>query len=305
VIACPTIHDDRYVASIVAAAAGVLGRSQLAPPDRGVQLRDIVFSSPKAGRPAAPGVLCFEEGGYTIVREQVAKRNMLLIMDHGPLGMAPLAAHGHADALAVWLHLDDQPVFVDAGTYRYHASGPWRERLRSTASHNTLVLAGQSQSLTAGPFNWKHKASCRLLSIDVAADRWKVAAVHDGYRSRFGTLHQRTCRRVEGGFEIEDVLDAAPANVEVAVNFLLHPALTAAAQGLDVEISNGSDRIVRMSAMSDSTIEVVPAGAGDGGNAYSDRYNSLRPATRIVFRPKSGRLRHVSRVQVIAPAPHA
>ena len=305
VIACPSIHDDRYVASIVAAAAGVLGRPQLAPPDRSAQLRDIVFASPTAGTPSASGVRCFEEGGYTIIREQVANRKMLLVMDHGPLGMAPLAAHGHADALSVWLHLDDQPVFVDAGTYRYHASGPWRDRLRSTESHNTLVLSGQSQSLSAGPFNWKHQASCRLVSIDATPDRWKVAAAHDGYRSRLGTLHQRTCRRVEGGFEIEDALDAVPANIEVGINFLLHPSLTVRAQGSDVEISSGSDRIIRMTAASDTAVDVVPAASVDAGNAYSDRYNNLQPTTRIVFRPKVGSLPHVVRVQVIAPSPFA
>jgi hypothetical protein len=302
VIACPSSHDDRYVASIVAAAAGMLDKPQLAPPDRSPQLRDIVFGSPASGMPVAPGVRCFIEGGYTVIRERMAERRMLLVMDHGPIGMAPLAAHGHADALSVWLHLDDQPVFVDAGTYRYHVSGPWRERLRSTQSHNTLALSGQDQSLSAGPFNWKHKARCRLVSLDMAPDSWMVAAAHDGYRGRLGTMHQRTCRRLDGGFEIEDVLDAVPTGIEIAINFLLHPSLSARAEGSEVEISNGSDRVIKMTAPPDTAVEIVSAASIDGGNAYSGRYNSLQPATRIVFRPERGVLRHLVQVRVLAPS---
>ena len=39
----------------------------------------------------------------------------VLTFDHGPVGYLSIAAHGHADTLAVWLSVGSQPIFVDAG----------------------------------------------------------------------------------------------------------------------------------------------------------------------------------------------
>ncbi|MFG3757212.1 heparinase II/III-family protein, partial [Klebsiella pneumoniae] len=80
-----------------------------------------------------------------------------------PLGYLSIAAHGHADALSLLLHLDGQPVLVDAGTYLYHAGGAVRDRLRGTAAHNTLCLDGADQSQIAGAFNWRHAAKAQLI----------------------------------------------------------------------------------------------------------------------------------------------
>ena len=41
-----------------------------------------------------------------------------LLMDFGPLGFTSTAAHGHADALSIWLSLDDEYFLVDAGHLR-------------------------------------------------------------------------------------------------------------------------------------------------------------------------------------------
>ena len=87
-------------------------------------------------------------------RRTISGRKTLMVMDHGPLGHLSIAAHGHADALALWLHIGDQPVLVDAGTYLYHSGGAWRDRLRGTPLHNTLSLDDRNSSRIAGPFNW-------------------------------------------------------------------------------------------------------------------------------------------------------
>src|SRR3546814_9740957 len=82
--------------------------------------------APKPG-PAPVGIRTFRDGGYTVVREPSARGEFLLVLDHGPLGYLSIAAHGHADALAIWLHLAGCPVIVDAGTYLYHSGGAWRD----------------------------------------------------------------------------------------------------------------------------------------------------------------------------------
>jgi hypothetical protein len=160
----------------------------------------------------------FPNGGYTTVREGP----MLLVFDHGPLGYLSIAAHGHADALSIWLHVDGAPLLVDAGTYRYHGAGPVRDTFRGTAAHNTLTVAGADQSEIAGPFNWSRKANCRVLSVSDAP--WAVEAEHDGYVKRFGCRHRR---RIESagplGFSVIDTLVGAGGPWPVSAGFLVAP----------------------------------------------------------------------------------
>src|SRR6185369_3011851 len=148
------------------------------------------------------GVRHFDDGGYTVFRPYVKNREIMLVMDHGPLGYLSIAAHGHADALSVWLHVDGQPVFVDAGSHLYHSAGISRDYFRSTPAHNTLCIADTSASTPAGNFNWSHKANVRVLS----KSGHEVLAEHDGYKKKFGITHQRRLQLTENGFTIEDML---------------------------------------------------------------------------------------------------
>ena len=72
--------------------------------------------------------------------------------DHGPLGFPALAAHGHADALAMGLHLGGTQVIVDAGTGGYGGWGPWRRYFRGTSAHAALRVDGRDSSVPRGPF---------------------------------------------------------------------------------------------------------------------------------------------------------
>jgi hypothetical protein len=270
-------REDRYAASIVAAAAGVIRRPDLAPPDRRCELRDLLFTPPTSPRPAPPGMLTFPSGGYSVVRERIRGSDVLLVMDHGPLGFDPLAAHGHADALALWLHVDDQPVFVDAGTYRYNANGGWREWMRSTLAHNTLSINAESQSLTAGDFNWRHKATATLVSADNGAD-WHVTAQHDGYLKRFGVVHQRSCRRVDGGILIEDTLAPPRRGLDVVIGFMIHPALDVMPCQDGAVIALRGRRLANVTSCTGVPALVTAPG-------FSPGYNSLLPAPRVEFRP--------------------
>jgi hypothetical protein len=126
----------------------------------------------------------------------------LLAFDHGPLGALSIAAHGHADALSVWLHWGGEAIFTGPGTYLYHAGGPCRDALRGTAAHNTLALDAQDQSRIIGPFAWARHARCRRVN---AGDDG-VEAEHDGYRRRFGLIHRRRVEARKGAIVIEDRL---------------------------------------------------------------------------------------------------
>ena len=170
----------------------------------------------------------FPDGGYTAIREWRQGDEILWVMDHGPLGYLSIAAHGHADALSLWLHINGRPVLVDAGTYLYHSGGPWRQYFRSTAAHNTLTMMGQDSSTMAGAFNWLHKARCRLLDQADGVDQWIAEAEHDGYEARFGLRHRRRLERLgTSGVRLTDSLHGKGLDQHVEIGFQV-------AAGLDI-----------------------------------------------------------------------
>lgn len=209
----------------------------------------------------------FPIGGYTAIREGP----MLLVFDHGPLGYLSIAAHGHADALSIWLHVDGKPLLVDAGTYRYHGAGAVRNAFRGTAAHNTLTVAGANQSEIAGPFNWSHKAECRVLSMSDAP--WSVEAEHDGYRKRFGCLHRR---RVETAgplaFRVTDRLVGTGGPWPVSAGFLVAPDTEIRYEG---DVWRIGDRL-RLNYSGPLKAEIRDA-------EYSPSMGLIQPTHRLVF----------------------
>ena len=86
------------------------------------------------------GLRSFPTGGYSVFRGK-GEAPAVLTFDHGPVGYLSIAAHGHADTLAVWLSIGGP---ADLRRCR-HLSLPLARRrcgmaLRDTAVHNTLTL---------------------------------------------------------------------------------------------------------------------------------------------------------------------
>jgi heparinase II/III-like protein len=158
---------------------------------------------------AKPPLVVLGEEWYTVCRSNDVWGPSMWTIDHASLGYGNLAAHGHADALAIWLSVDGRPVFIESGTYIYHSDEAWRNNFRSTHMHNTLSVEGKNSSEMNGPFNWsqRSRAKCRIWSHR-DSDDWVVEAEHDGYLKAFGTRHFRRLSRIsDGHFLIEDSLD--------------------------------------------------------------------------------------------------
>lgn len=235
-----------YTRTIVDYAASGLNRPELAPCEPVSDLGSIFFP-PQAPGPAAPlGLRQFPIGGYTTSHQIFGGKEIFLVFDHAPLGYLSLAAHGHADTLAVWLHIDGRPVLVDAGTFTYNDSLRWRRHFKSTAAHNTLCIAEQSSSVMASSFNWSHKADVALLSTDDKGGGF-IEAEHDGYQRRFGVLHRRSVAIEEGRIVITDRLVGGKGRIfPVSINWLIHPDLTAAIDARDFVISDGNRVLLRI-----------------------------------------------------------
>lgn len=285
VVGEPPDREPRYVASVVAAVAGLTGRQDLAPPARDPHLRDALFTSPNQPSPRVEGVRVFRTGGYTIAHDAVQGRSVHLVFDHGPLGHVPLAAHGHADALAIWLTIDGEPVFIDAGTYLYFSGGDLRTRLRESPAHNTLAIAGASQSRATPGFGWASRANAALQEF-APGPAWFSTGAHDGYQARFGVTHVRRLRRTATGYIIEDRLENARAPLPVTLNFLCRPGLALVEDEGAVTLSAGSQALCRVRPPAGFAVRLTQAGLDDRGPdrpLRSASFGDIEPASRITL----------------------
>ena len=270
-------RDENYVRSVLESVAVMTGRADLVPPCVEPHLRQALFGSATAKPQPLIGTHHFREGGYTVGRHRVGLHEMMVAMDHAPLGFLSIAAHGHADALAVWFHRDGQPILVDAGTYLYHAGGDDRRLFRSTAAHNTLAVESTDSSLMSGAFNWSKKAKVTLRHYHVTEAEWGVEAEHDGYAARFGCLHHR-CLTVTPatGFVVRDeLIGTGPRHV--TIGFLLHPALDVRQAADTILLCKDGEVMLRITHEGSLTASVVT-------NAwYAPRFGMKEPTSRLVF----------------------
>jgi hypothetical protein len=141
----------------------------------------------------------FPNGGYYVLAANRGGENELLaVFDAGPLGFPPLNAHGHADALSFWLSYGGQEFLIDPGTYCYYSSPHWRSYFRGTASHNTLRIDGQDQSVSGGLFLWETVANCQAANIEENEEFVEVEGCHDGYhRLEDPVNHRRSLRLLQ------------------------------------------------------------------------------------------------------------
>lgn len=276
--------DETYVRDIMGSVAAFCSRPDLAPPNARPHLRDALLGHPQGASPAPFGVRQFEEGGYTIARHRTRSgETALLVMDHGYLGYLSIAAHGHADALAVWLHIGGQPVLADAGTYLYHSGGTWRHYFRGTRAHNTLSVEGADQSLMSGHFNWAHKAQAKVHGSAFTGDGWWIEAEQDGYCKRFGVLHRR---RLEGdpphGFTVRDSLSGEGSARQVEIGYLLHPGVTPRLHSGAVLIEKDGVCLVSLRHEGPLT-QMIGLPDTPAGGWYSPTFGIKLPTHRIVL----------------------
>lgn len=283
--------EPRYAASVIAAVAGLLGRPDLAPTRRDGHPRDLVFAAPSSGPDRPSGVETFGEGGYTVRRGPIAGRDVHLVFDHGPIGFGAIAAHGHADALAVWLSVEGVPVLVDAGTYLYHGEGENRRRFRVTKVHNTLVAGDVSQTEPSGAFNWMPNRARARLERRSPADRLDVTASHDGYAKSRGFVHRRSLVEELSGTVtvLDEVVGETAADLEL--HFLVGAGIAVRVDGGGVVLEGAFGRL-RLVPPEGAVVDLQGPDAASGRGLVSPRFGVLEETVSIVFRLDPSRTIH-------------
>lgn len=167
----------------------------------------------------------YEKEGHFIIRKHAGiDKEIYCHFDAAPLGYLSIAAHGHADALSVVVHIDGYPFLVDPGTYAYHTHPEWRKYFVSTLAHNTVTINNMDQAKLSGPTLWLDHYKTSPLAVRSSKVTDLVSATHNGYRKN-NTAHTRSIEfnKEKDVFKITDLVESREATYSLHIPFHLHP----------------------------------------------------------------------------------
>jgi uncharacterized heparinase superfamily protein len=171
---------------------------------------------------------------------KVLRKSGIGVLQHGsadllffaiPNGISGKGSHTHNDKLSFALRVGGQEVICDSGTGSYTRDIATRNRFRSTAAHNTLMIDGTEQNRIApgplGLFVLGNEAGVTPIQEGSEARGRFLRASHSGY-SALGVTHTRTIHVVddERAFVIEDELEGDGVH-DFELNLPLAPNRTA------------------------------------------------------------------------------
>ena len=248
-------------------------------------LPDLLPKLDHSARVEPPPRELFADAGMACVRTNDG--NIRLLMDFGPLGFNSTAAHGHADALSVWLSIGDEYFLVDVGTYAYHSHPEWRRFFRGTAAHNTARVDRRDQSEMTGRFLWGSKAAARLLRLESNCEYVTIEAEHDGYgRLADPVIHRRAVGfdRTTGSVRIEDSFQCAGRH-EIELFFHMHEdaVLLEACDG-EAQVAWREHRVVFSSPDRNARWDVVSGSESPRLGWRSRRFNQKQPIATLRIR---------------------
>ncbi len=265
--------EPHYVRSVAGAAAAAVG---LPPPVGWAwDARARTLGAPNGSPPhAVPSSRSFPDTGLTVLHDRRAQ----LIMDHGPVGGAHLGAHGHADTLAIWLHLDGRPVLVGRGTPTY-TGDPWRRRIaRGSLAQSAVILDGASSSDPHDhPFLWARRASASEVRIDLEAG-W-VEARHDGFVASHDVRHLRRVRLDADAITVHDTLDGEGLH-HVSLLLQLAPDLRVSDDG---RVAGPAGELMHVVCPEGLVMEVIRGRTGSAFGWHAPRYGVSVPAPTLML----------------------
>jgi hypothetical protein len=204
----------------------------------------------------------FPDGGYFLFGSNFGtKREIKGMLDCGPLGYLGIAAHGHADALALTLSVAGEECLVDPGTYSYWQDQKWRDYFRGTSAHNTVRVDGLDQSVSGGRFMWLRKATAAIERMPQSPHEFEFRGSHDGYQRLADPVrHVRTVRydAASSTLVVRDEVGAKrPHNVELFWHFAPELNVRLTSSGLS---ARGKAFTLQMQAVgADLKLELVRA----------------------------------------------
>ncbi len=177
------------------------------------------YPDDKAAVASQPGksVALFPDFGVAVARTPRAELLFLGLKN----GIGGRGSHTHNDKLSLILRLDGEELLCDAGTGVYTRDPEIRNRFRSTAMHNTMVVSGQEQNTIQDDktflFCIGNQAIVTPITTGESAGDISMSAAHYGYR-RLGITHRRHALLSDRRVVIEDHL-SGNGNHECVLRF--------------------------------------------------------------------------------------
>jgi hypothetical protein len=239
------------------------------------KLNALPRSPATAGAPPAVHVRsgALRDTGYYVSRSAEGDH---LIVDGGAHGYQN-AGHAHADALSLTLTVGGTPFLIDTGTGCYTIDPGVRDRLRSTALHNTLVVDDRPQSIPEGPFHWSSRA-------DGWARRWIAKdgfdyfeGSHDGYAP---LEHRRHVFVLHADLVVvADRIHGSAGSHRASVHWHVDRRWNVALDGGLVTFEHGAARC--QLAVVNGSIERFEADPVTGLGWHAPSYGRIEPSTTI------------------------
>jgi uncharacterized heparinase superfamily protein len=185
-------------------------------------LIDLVLS--QAGRSGRALAGLSDAGLY-----RLAAGKSLLIVDAGAPAAAGVDRFAHAGTLSFEFSAAKERLIVNCGAAV--ASGhEWRDALRATAAHSTLIIAGVSSSEIRKDGLGRRPVQVSAQHQTAGGAHW-LETSHDGWVKPFGAVHHRRLYLAESGEDLrgEDFIEAEQPQPFV-IRFHLHPSVTASLQ---------------------------------------------------------------------------
>ena len=252
----------------------------------------------------------FPRAGYYILGDEFeTPAEVRIVADAGALGYLSIAAHGHADALAFTLTIGGKPFLVDSGTFAYHTERAWRRYFRGTSAHNTVMIDGEDQSVSAGPFLWLQHAEATVDEFDCSPGQQQVlVAHHDGYRRLADPVVHRRTWRYEAATATLEVCDELLCSGEHTAEIFWHfaPECRVVCENGRVVAERDGIR-VELEPPGTVSVELVsgrtPDHAGERPLGWvSTGFDLKAPATTVVFAARiAGDTRLESRLRIRRP----
>jgi hypothetical protein len=212
-----------------------------------------------------------KDTGYIVMRNE---RGDHLVFDAGAHGYMN-GGHAHADALSVTLTLEQGPLLIDPGTATYTMNGALRDRMRGSASHNTLTIDGRGQSEPAGPFHWRTRADATLGPF-LAEPAFDLA---EGWHDAYAPIrHRRRVIRMrnEGWLIVDELLGTGTHDVTAHWHF--DPRWMAASDAPGrLRLTHETGYTVRLVHEGETAV-LTHGDDGDEGSWCAPAYGALVPA---------------------------
>ncbi len=228
----------------------------------------------------------FDFAGFAVYQKSGKNGNLLFAGNSGPLGLPPLAGHGHADALSFWLTVNHKPVLVDPGTYLYHSGGKWRDFFRSTAAHNTITVDGLSQATMLTDFIFKDFYQVVEPKFSFTQDGFNWSAEHNGYQR----LADPVFHRREVGYStpknhltISDFITCKQDHL-IESFFHFHPDCQVALQKSNILVIREGKMVLKI--IPDEQFEVIEIKKGNESPLtgwYSSGFNCIEECCTVRF----------------------